>query len=223
MFSTNSLEDESGRTMGFDPSEFFFKFKIPITMFLLGMIAVGFGVLAYKYGLFSDTSKVEVLGETEVTQKREGELFVEISGAVSKPGVYKLPFGARVEDLLISSGGLAQDADRNWVDKYINRAAKLTDGQKLYIQSLSDQSEGASANNDGGVKVYQPGVVGVSSQGVNINTASQKELEELPGIGPVYAQNIIEHRPYSTVEDLLTKEALKENVYEKVKDKVIVY
>ena len=58
---------------------------------------------------------------------------------------------------------------------------------------------------------------------VNINTATLKELDTLPGIGPVYGQNIIEHRPYSTVEELLSKAVLKKNVYEKIKDKVSVY
>lgn len=58
---------------------------------------------------------------------------------------------------------------------------------------------------------------------VNVNTATQKELEALWGIGPVTAQNIIEQRPYSTVEELLNKKILKTNVYETNKDKLSVY
>ncbi|MHA2055880.1 MAG: ComEA family DNA-binding protein [Candidatus Hodarchaeales archaeon] len=56
-----------------------------------------------------------------------------------------------------------------------------------------------------------------------MNTATLKELDSLPGIGPVYGQSIIEHRPYSTVEELLSKDALKKSTYEKVKDLVTVY
>jgi competence protein ComEA len=57
---------------------------------------------------------------------------------------------------------------------------------------------------------------------ININTASASELESLWGIGPVYAQNIIEHRPYSKVEELLEKKVLKENVYERNKSLLTV-
>ena len=58
---------------------------------------------------------------------------------------------------------------------------------------------------------------------ININTASQKELESLWGIGPVYAQNIIEHRPYSKVDELIEKKILKTNVYDRNKDTLTVY
>jgi len=62
-----------------------------------------------------------------------------------------------------------------------------------------------------------------TSENININTASQNQLESLWGIGPVTAQNIIEQRPYSTVEELLNKKILKTNVYETNKDKLSVY
>ena len=58
---------------------------------------------------------------------------------------------------------------------------------------------------------------------ININTASLQELDTLPGIGPVYGQSIVEHRPYSNIEELMSKGALKKNVYEKVKDLVTIY
>ncbi len=147
------------------------------------------------------------------------DLVVEISGAVQNPNVYKLPSGSRIDDLLISAGGLAADADRIWVEKNINKAAKLVDGQKLYIYHLGE----ASAKNDGGIKPYQE-VIGYSAQGlVNINTSSRSELEELTGIGPVYATNIIEHRPYSDVQELVTKGAINQKVLEKIKNAISTY
>src|SRR3989344_1087747 len=66
-------------------------------------------------------------------------------------------------------------------------------------------------------------ILGVLDNLININTASQSELESLWGIGPVYAQNIIEQRPYSSVEELLTKKIIKQNVYDRVKDQISVY
>ena len=131
---------------------------------------------------------------------------------------------------MIAAGGASADADRVWMEKYVNRAAKLADGQKVYIfkageisSGNSSQSDAASAKNNGGIKVDQ-GVLG-TGQGalININTASFSQLDMLPGIGQVYGQSIIEHRPYSTVEELVSKGALKQGVYDKIKDLVIVY
>jgi competence protein ComEA len=58
---------------------------------------------------------------------------------------------------------------------------------------------------------------------ININSASAKELDSLPGIGPVYAQNIIDHRPYSTVDDLVSKKVVSAGLLNKIKDKISVY
>ena len=223
-------KETSSKKRTFDFEEFLQQYRYPITVFLLGLILVGFGVIYFKVGRDNKSSNIEVLEEATEAQDQGLELVVEISGAVEKPGVYKLSGGSRVEDLLIAAGGISADADREWVEKMINRAAKITDGQKILIPSKSElapnqdyQSEVSGAKNNGDVKLYQ----GVQGSGydnlVNINTSSQKELEELPGIGPVYAQSMIEHRPYSSVEELLSKDALKKSVYEKIKDLITVY
>lgn len=198
--------------------------KLVVT-FLLGLILIGFGVLAYKTDTFSSGDKVEVLNSTnagsESPQDGQGYIIVEISGAVEKEGVYKLSNNARIDDLIIAAGGVSSDADREWISKSVNKAAKLKDGQKVYIYHLGE----VSAKTTGGIKLDQP-VLGVESQNlsnlVNINTASQSDLEKLVGIGPVYATNIIEHRPYSDVEELLSKDVLKKNVYEKIKGEITV-
>ena len=187
-----------------------------IIFLLLGLILIGFGVLFYKTDIFSSNDKVEVLNNVTEPQDDKSEIVVEIAGAVIKPGVYKLSFGSRIDDLLIISGGLSQDANRSWVEKNINRAAKLIDGQKLYIY----HSDEISANDSGGIKLDQ-GVLGINDGGhININTSSQKELESLVGIGPVYAQNIIEHRPYSTLEELVTKGVVSQKVFDKIKNEI---
>lgn len=189
---------------------------------LLGLILISFGVLAYKIDIFSSEDKVEVLNSATEANNITAEIVVEISGAVEKTGVYKLKTGARIDDLLISAGGLSATADRDWVEKNVNRAAKLLDGQKLYIYHSGE----VSAKSSGGIKLDQ-GVLGVSNQNisdlVNINTASQSELEKLVGIGPVYAQKIIEQRPYSTIEELVSKGAISQKVLEKIKNAITVY
>jgi len=156
-------------------------------------------------------------------EKGVESIVVEIAGAVEKRGVFKLPQGSRVQDLLILAGGLSPDADRAWVEKHVNLAAKLNDGQKIYIPSKSEQSSQKSAKNNPGEEEHSESVMGSMQTLVNINTASQKELESLPGIGPVYAQKIIEQRPYSSIEELVSKKVLKPSLFEKIKDRISVY
>lgn len=198
------------------------RFRYPLLILLGGLILTGAGVFFFKSGLASPSTKVEILNNTEGPDIGQ-DITVEIAGEVVKPGVYKLPGDSRVEDLLVISGGFSVNADRVWTDKYLNRAAKLTDGQKVYIPNADQQSNGSSAKIDGSIKVDQS-VLGVTRGPlVNINTASLQELDSLPGIGQVYGQNIIEHRPYSTTEELVSKGAIKQSLYEKIKDKITVY
>ena len=148
---------------------------------------------------------------------------MEIAGAVERPGVYRLSQNSRIDDLLIISGGISVSADRNWMEKYINRAAKLIDGQKVFIPSINEQSNALSANSGVGIKVDQD-TFGSQTEGLtNINTSTLSDLDKLPGIGPVYGQSIIEHRPYSTLEELVSKGAISKSVYEKIKNLISVY
>lgn len=227
----NNLQKFLKKLKDFNFEEFLYKYRIPLSLLLIGAVLIGFGVFfAKKDGDLSST-KIEVLETHTEAQGGVSEIVVEVSGAVEGPSVYKFPAGSRVEDALIAAGGVSADADRDWMEKFLNRAARLSDGQKIYIprdgesfgSAQDKQSLGASAKNEG---VYQS----VSSpQGsgyedlININTASQSELETLWGIGPVYAKNIIEHRPYSTVEELLSRKIIKSNVYERNKDLLTVY
>jgi competence protein ComEA len=163
------------------------------------------------------------LSDTSGEISSGGDITAEISGEVLKPGVYKLPAGSRVEDLLVLSGGFSADADRIWTDQYLNRAAKLTDGQKIFIPSVNKQSGTSSAKSAVGNQTVSSNLPGQGSGLININIGSTSDLDSLPGIGPVYAQSIVEHRPYSTTEELVSKGAIKQTLYEKIKDLVTVY
>jgi competence protein ComEA len=212
------MENLSSR---FNFDEFFFRFRYPLLILLSGLILIGFGAFYLKSGVGGGT-KVEVLNTT-TQDLASKEMTIDISGQVQKPGVYKLPDGSRVEDLLIAAGGFSKNADREWCDKYLNRAARLTDGQKIYIPAVGEQSAVPSAKNSGVDQTISANFPGQGSGLVNINTASAKELDSLPGIGPVYAQNIIEHRPYSTLEELVSKGAIKQSLYEKIKNLISIY
>jgi DNA uptake protein ComE-like DNA-binding protein len=219
-FGGKEGKNENG---GVGLEDFLDKNKQSILFLLLGLILLGLGVFLFRRGYIGSLDKVEILSNISTTPVEAKTIVVEVSGSVEKPGVYKLSEGARVEDLLIAGGGISADADRTWVEKYINRAAKLTDGQKLYILKTGEQTNNSSANNSGGIKVDQ-GIFGVSSGTlVNINTASLSELDALPGIGQVYGQSIIEHRPYSDIGELVSRGALKQGVYDKIKDLVTAF
>lgn len=192
-----------------------FKFRWQIAILLVGASLLGLGIFFTK-GKLNTSNGVEVI-EAGDDQKDQEEIIVEVSGAVENPGVYKLSPNARTEDALIAAGGVSADADRDWMDRTINRAAKVTDGQKIYIAQKGETVQGVSTTTD------QASTAQKATSALNINTATQNQLESLWGIGPVTAQNIIEQRPYSSVEELLTKKIIKSNVYEKNKDLLTVY
>jgi competence protein ComEA len=214
----SSEEISEGNTKSF--SDFIYKNRIYLALILLGAIFLGSGVFLFRNPKQDPNIEiVEMASET----KENKDIYVEIAGAVENPGVYSLPPNARVEDLFIKAGGLTGDADKAWMEKYVNRAAKLFDGQKIYLPRENEHSLDLSANNSVGEEEALLGTSTNTDELVNINTASQKQLESLPGIGPVYAQNVIEHRPYSSIEELVSKEALKTHVYEKIKDLITIY
>lgn len=194
-----------------------------IIFFLLGLILIGLGILSFKSNIFSSGDKVEVLNSTNAgPESPQEDITVEIAGSVEKPGVYKLPQNSRVDDLLIISGGLSVTADREWFSKNVNRAQKLVDSYKLYVFS---QSEVMSAKKTGGSleeKVLSASVGTNISKLININTADTKTLESLNGIGPVYAQKIIEGRIYSNTEELVSKKIIPQKTFLKIKNEISV-
>lgn len=139
-----------------------------------------------------------------------GQIVVDVDGAVAHPGLYKLPPGSRVQAALAAAGGLSPQADVH----RINRAAKLHDGQKLYVLSQGESTPPLAASSGQGCEGQactsaEGGVAGSDAEGqglVNINTANATQLTQLPGVGPAIAQKIIDYRtangPFTSVDDL---------------------
>lgn len=184
-----------------------------MTVGLLGILLVAIGVFSIlAIGSRNKDEGVVIKRIDEI----QTNIFVDVGGAVEKPGVYKLVGNSRVNDALIIAGGLGLKADREWVEKNLNLAAKLVDGQKIYIP---EKGEGEDSN-----KVSpRSNLQGETLKGININTASSAELDTLWGVGPATAQKIIDNRPYGGIEELLTKKVIKSNVFEAIKDKITVY
>ena len=139
-----------------------------------------------------------------------GQIVVDVDGAVAHPGLYKLPPDSRVQAALAAAGGLSPQADAH----RINRAAKLHDGQKLYVLSQGESTPPLAASSGQGCEGQSctsadGGVAGSDPEGqglVNINTANATQLTQLPGVGPAIAQKIIDYRtangPFTSVDDL---------------------
>lgn len=151
----------------------------------------------------------------------ETEVYVDVDGAVASPGVYRLKVGSRVSQAIDAAGGLTPEADVTG----LNRASKVTDGQKIYVPTVGEQQASLAAGGAEGGAATVSGA-GTSSGLVNINTASAAELQTLSGIGPSMAQSIIDERTqngaFASVDDLMRVSGIGEKKLAKIKDCICV-
>lgn len=129
-------------------------------------------------------------------QLEQPNIRVAISGAVQREGVYELPWGSTVDDVLEQAGGFRSGAERSLV----NLAELLDEGSNVYIPYRQSRQS----------------ISGITER-ISLNSASALELEQLPGVGPSTAQKIIEGRPYSRVEDLLRVSGIGEITLERLR------
>lgn len=149
-------------------------------------------------------------------------LLIHVSGAVNLPGVYALPLGARVMDALEQAGGFRTDANQ----EALNLAAPLQDGERLTIPVKPTPQPTASAaspnESSSSPAVEPPAPTGL----IDINNATQEELESLPGIGPVTAQKIIayrqEHGPFFSIEAIQKVSGIGPVTFEKIKPLITI-
>ena len=178
------------------------------------LLLTGLGTLAGLALFSSENNRVEIVRDKGQGLRDEGEtkieMVVDVSGAVEKPGVYRLGQGSRIVDALAAAGGLSSEADRDFLSKTINLSQVITDGMKVYVKPIGDDKG----------KMEQTGGVGEIGEIIYINSASKEELESLWGVGEVRAEAIIAGRPYSSVEELLTKKILPKNVVERNRSKL---
>jgi competence protein ComEA len=156
------------------------------------------------------------LAEGPATTPAPVEIRVYVSGAVESPGVYRLPPDSMVVDAIEAAGGTTNDADLIAV----NLAHPLADGEQIYVPALDENlppPEPISSSTSGGGDQNALPVTPV-----DLNTATQAQLESLPDIGPAMAKRIIEGRPYSSVEDLLRVKGIGEARLEKLRPYVTV-
>lgn len=184
-------------------------YRLPLFLVGLSVIALVSAVVLFVKTVQPDDSIRFSSDNTDVASaSQSAKLVIDVSGAVASPGVYMLPAGSRVIDAITIAGGFTAQADTDAVAATINQASILSDGAKVYIPmqgTTIGQGEVASA---------------VSTKTVSINTASESELDTLSGVGPVTAKKIIDNRPYTKLEDLVTKKAVGQSLFDKLKNQL---
>jgi len=186
-----------------------------------GLLILGFSLVILGIGInfkeqFTEKNKAEIVTKkVEASEKNDAqvtnEVMIDISGEVINPGVYKLQKGAILDEVLMMAGGLTNKANLSWIDKNLNKAEKVTDGQKIYIPNeLDDETV----------------ILGVSTSRnmVKINTASVEDLDTLEGVGPAIAQRIIDYRTenggFKSVEEIKLVPGIGDKMFEKIKNEI---
>ena len=184
------------------------------------------------------TLEEQVTEESQTVLEETQEIVVHICGAVNNSGVFFLEEGERVYHAIELAGGLKADADGD----YINQALLLADGMKIVSPTKEETKRWKEKEQEAEAKPYEEGeaetfyvqyaesdssTVGDEKSGkVNLNTADEKMLCTLPGIGTSRAKSIIDYRTkngvFKRIEDVMKVSGIKEAAFEKIKDFITV-
>ncbi len=187
-----------------------------------------------KTGSGSDNARISAPSPVRPSASVPEEWFVYVTGAVVRPGVYALPSGSRAYAALERAGGFSGEANT----EAVNLAAPLADGVHFHVPRKGEElRHGASSSPGGGVPSAgasapsapsRPGSVGTGGSAVkiNLNTATEADLEKLPGVGPKTAAAIVADReargPFSRIEDLQRVRGIGSKKFDALKDLVTV-
>lgn len=162
--------------------------------------------------------KLNKLKTEEDSVKEESWIWVDVSGAVNTPGVYRLKRGSRVFEAIQEAGGFQENADTAG----INQASVLSDGEKLQIYTIEEAQQMELSSEKFSISQDNTDVKGK----ININTADLSELQEIPGVGEKKAQSIMEYRElngnFQSIEQLQEVQGIKGKTFDKVKDYITV-
>lgn len=171
------------------------------------LLGVGFGLLFSAVILLvitPHTSQIPILLPTRLAEK----VMVHVSGAVLTPGVYPLEPNSRVLDAVQAAGGFTDDADQ----EAVNLAAFLEDEDRIVIPSNDASTPQTPSENRSGV--------------INLNTAGVEELDQLPGVGLVKAQAIVDYRKkngfFLSTEDLMKVPGIGPELFQQFEDLISV-
>lgn len=168
----------------------------------------------------SETARPEASGAPE----EEKLLCVHICGAVTTEGVYSLPDGSRVADGIAAAGGFTEPADTT----YHNLAARLADGQKVYVPTVEETRKlpVTERTEPAGEWTGEDHSTDTATGKVNLNTADIAELMTLSGIGEAKAKSILQYREkvglFQSIEELKKVSGIGEAMFERVREEIVV-
>lgn len=192
------------------------KFKLVDVVFVVGLGLVVAGIGIGVKDKFNSPTKVEVVKKDET--QVYSEVRFDIAGAVMKPGVYSLAKDSRINEALVAAGGLSAKADRDWVDKNINKAERIIDGMKIYIPETGEMT--IQAENTSG----KAEVKGATNSKISLNNGTIEDFDKLSGIGPAIGQRIIDYRQkvggFKSIEEIKLVAGVGDKLYDKIKDQI---
>jgi len=188
-------------------------------LLLMGIVLVIVGIGINFKNNFIEKEKIEVVkdktGEEKTDIQSNKKVVIDVGGEVIRPGVYELDEGGRINDALVTAGGLGAGADRDWVEKNLNKAERLIDGQKIYIPKIGEEIKASSQ------------VLGKTDKldsKIRLNTATAEQLDTLSGIGPALASRIIDYRDknggFKDINELKLVSGIGDKLFEKIKDEI---
>lgn len=203
-----------------------------IVIAIAGIVAIGIMYFIYNKNQVKEDINIEneILVNNVITNENNTNddiVVIHITGSVKNPGIVKLKEGSRIEDAIEAAGGLTENAD---ITK-VNLAYVVEDGTKIKIPSASEEDIGDEDiidSKSGDNIIIEENTISSnnSTQTININKATEKEFETLPGIGPSLASKIIEYRnqngKFESIEDIKNVNGIGDNKYEKIKDLITV-
>jgi len=200
---------------------------------ILGILIsiIGIGIFCYTYATeTTGENQIENILEipeqnqtNQTEQEKEENIFIHIAGCVQKEGLLELKSDNRIADAIEKAGGLTENADLS----EINLACILEDGMKIYIPNKNEpkktiQEEQINKENTNIAKQQTT----KTTQKVNINTATQSQLETLPGIGPTTATKILEYRKekgkFTEKEQIKEVSGIGEAKYKKIEEYITI-
>jgi competence protein ComEA len=194
------------------------QYKVPLFFGIISIICICISLYIF---IQNNTYKTEIdikIGESSQSATLKKLIIVDISGGVEHPGVYEVMEGSRISDVITIAGGLSSDADNILIEKSINRASRVLDGTKIYIPITSHNNE--EDNNEVLNTSHNKDIVVKGDSIISINSASNEELESLPGVGPSTASKIIDNRPYMNLDELITKKAVGKKLFEQIHTRI---
>lgn len=204
-------------------SEIFHQFlnlsRVELILFSASCIVFGSSLWIFFYS----EAPPSIAQEESPSVQRENFMYVDVSGAVEKPDIYKFPEGARLKEALTKAGGLSTSADHNFFGRNFNVSRVLTDQEKIYVPSTEEVESKIYSElpkivqlNTNNSNYAEPQNVNISSL-ISINSASLEELMSLPQIGAISANKIAQNRPYTTIDELKTKKVVSNSTFDQIK------